>query len=84
MVGFNFVSRFSAVLNSYFVKYITWNTKRHTMGKTYEELLPKVNLRGELVGRRALVVNALVPKALVEVVNSQAGNEYGEDTRKAE
>ena len=51
------VANGSAVLNSYFVKYITWNLKiilkGKAMGKTYEELLPKVNLRAEeLVGRQ--------------------------------
>ncbi len=54
------------------------------MGKTYEELLPKVNLRAEeLVGRRDLVVKALVSKDFDEAVNSLAGSEFGEDARKA-
>jgi V/A-type H+-transporting ATPase subunit C len=54
------------------------------MGKSYEELLPKVNLRAEeLVGRRDLVVKALVSKDFDEAVNSLAGSEFGEDARKA-
>src|SRR3712207_6950050 len=54
--------RSSAVLNAYFVKYITLNLKvilkGKAMNKTYEELLPKVNMRAEeLVGRRDLAVD---------------------------
>jgi V/A-type H+/Na+-transporting ATPase subunit C len=78
----------SAVLNAYFVKYITLNLKAilkgKAMNKTYEELLPKVNMRAEeLVGRRDLVVKALVSKDFDEAVNSLAGSEFGEDARKA-
>ena len=78
----------SAVLNAYFVKYITLNLKvilkGKAMNKTYEELLPKVNMRAEeLVGRRDLVVKALVAKDFDEAVNSLAGSEFGEDARKA-
>jgi V/A-type H+-transporting ATPase subunit C len=54
------------------------------MNKTYDELLPKVNMRAEeLVGRRDLVVKALVAKDFDEAVNSLAGSEFGEDARKA-
>lgn len=82
------VANGSAIMNAYFVKYITWNLKivlkGKAMGKTYEELLPKVNLRAEeLVGRRDLVVKALVAKDFDEAVNSLAGSEFGEDARKA-
>lgn len=82
------VANGSAVLNAYFVKYITWNLKiilkGKAIGKTYEELLPRVNLRAEeLVGRRDLVVKALVAKDFDEAVNSLAGSEFGEDARKA-
>ncbi|HXG06749.1 MAG TPA: V-type ATPase subunit [Nitrososphaera sp.] len=78
----------SAILSSYFVRYITWNLKiilkGKALGRTYEELLPKVNLRAEeLVGRRDLVVKALVAKDFDEAVNSLAGSEFGEDARKA-
>jgi V/A-type H+-transporting ATPase subunit C len=78
----------SAILNAYFVKYITLNLKTilkgKAMNKTYEELLPKVNMRAEeLVGRRDLVVKALVAKDFDEAVNSLAGSEFGEDARKA-
>ena len=78
----------SAILNAYFVRHITWNLKIILKGKamdrTYEELLPKINLRAEeLVGRRDLVVKALVAKDFDEAVNSLAGSEFGEDAKKA-
>jgi V/A-type H+-transporting ATPase subunit C len=78
----------SAVLNAYFVKYITWNLKLvlkgKVLGRTYEELLPKVNLRAEeLVGRRDLVVKALVSKDIDEAISSLQGSEFGDDARKA-
>jgi V/A-type H+/Na+-transporting ATPase subunit C len=78
----------SAILNAYFVRHITWNLKiilkGKAMGRTYEELLPKINLRAEeLVGRRDLVVKALVAKDFDEAVNSLTGSEFGEDAKKA-
>ncbi|MGH9992500.1 MAG: V0D/AC39 family V-type ATPase subunit [Nitrososphaera sp.] len=78
----------SGVLNAYFVKYITWNLKLilkgKALGKSYEELLPKINLRAEeLVGRRDTVVKALVAKTLEEAVAALAGSEFGEDAAKA-
>ena len=78
----------SAILNAYFGKYIILNLKiilkGKAMNKTYEELLPKVNMRAEeLVGRRDLAVKALVAKDFDEAVNSLAGSEFGEDARKA-
>jgi V/A-type H+-transporting ATPase subunit C len=58
--------------------------KGKALGKTYEELLPKINLRAEeLVGRRDLVIKALVAKDLDEAVASLAGSEFGEDVAKA-
>lgn len=78
----------SAILNAYFVRHITWNLKiilkGKAMGRTYEELLPKINLRAEeLVGRRDLMVKALVAKDFDEAVNSLTGSEFGEDAKKA-
>lgn len=78
----------AGVLNAYFVRYITWNLKiilkGKALGRTYEELLPKINLRAEeLVGRRDLVVKALVAKDFDEAVASLQGSEFGEDARKA-
>ena len=78
----------SGVLNAYFVKYITWNLKLilkgKALGKSYEELVPKINLRAEeLVGRRDTVVKALVAKNLEEAIAALAGSEFGEDAAKA-
>lgn len=78
----------AGVLNAYFVKYITWNLKLilkgKALGKSYDELLPKINLRAEeLVGRRDTVVKALVAKNLDEAVAAIAGSEFGEDAAKA-
>ncbi len=78
----------AGILNVYFVKYITWNLKivlkGKALGKSYEELLPKINLRAEeLVGRRDIVIKALVAKNLEEAVAATAGTEFGEDAAKA-
>ncbi len=78
----------SDVLNAYFVRYIIWNLKLILKGKAsgrlYEEILPHVNLRAEeLVGRRDIVVKALVAKDLDEAVTSLTGSEFGDDAQKA-
>jgi len=78
----------AGILNAYFVKYITWNLKivlkGKALGKSYEELLPKINLRAEeLVGRRDIVIKALVAKNLEEAIAATAGTEFGEDAAKA-
>jgi V/A-type H+-transporting ATPase subunit C len=58
--------------------------KGKALGKSYEELVPKINLRAEeLVGRRDTVVKALVAKNLEEAVAALAGSEFGEDAAKA-
>src|SRR6478736_5104907 len=78
----------SSILSAYFLKYVIWNLKivlkGKALGKSYEELLPKVNLRAEeLVGRRDIIVKALVAKNLEEAVAAISGSEFGEDTAKA-
>jgi V/A-type H+/Na+-transporting ATPase subunit C len=78
----------AGILNAYFVKYITWDLKiilkGKALGKSYEELLPKVNLRAEeLVGRRDVVVKALVAKNIEEAVAALSSSEFGEDAAKA-
>jgi V/A-type H+/Na+-transporting ATPase subunit C len=78
----------SGILNAYFVKYVIWNLKivlkGKALGKSYEELLPKVNLRAEeLVGRRDIIVKALVAKSLDEAISATAGSEFHEDASKA-
>jgi V/A-type H+-transporting ATPase subunit C len=70
------------------LKYITWDLKivlkGKALGKSYEELLPKVNLRAEeLVGRRDIIVKALVAKNLEEAVAAISASEFGEDAAKA-
>src|ERR687892_336798 len=76
------------ILNACFVRYIIWILKLvlkgKALGKSYEELLPRINLRAEeLVGRRDLVVKALVSKDLDEAISALAGSEFGEDVAKA-
>src|SRR5919202_3096890 len=78
----------SGILNAYFTKYITWNLKivlkGKALGKSYEELLQKVNLRAEeLVGRREIIVKSLVAKNLEEAVAAISASEFGEDATKA-
>ena len=82
------ISGGSDVINAYFIRYIIWNLKLilkgKALGKPYEEILQHVNLRAEeLVGRRDIVVKALVAKDLDEAVTSLTGSEFGEDALKA-
>ena len=76
------------MLSAYFTKHIIWNLKLilkgKALGKSYEELLPKINLRAEeLVGRRDLVVKALVAQDLDEAVAVLSGSEFFEQASKA-
>lgn len=78
----------SDVINAYFIRYIIWNLKMilkgKALGKPYEEILQHVNLRAEeLVGRRDIVVKALVAKDLDEAITSLAGSEFGDDAQRA-
>ena len=58
--------------------------KGKALGKSYEELLPKINLRAEeLVGRRDLVVKALVAQDFDEAVSVLSGSEFFEQASKA-
>src|ERR671919_2368375 len=82
------VSGGARILSAYFVKHITWNLKMilkgKALGKSYDELLPRINLRAEeLVGRRDLIVKALVAKDLDEAVSALTGSEFSEDAAKA-
>jgi len=82
------ISGGSGVINAHFIRYIIWNLKLilkgKALGKHYDEMLPHVNLRAEeLVGRRDIVVKALVAKDLDEAVTSLTGSEFGEDAVKA-
>jgi V/A-type H+-transporting ATPase subunit C len=78
----------SSILSAYFLKNITWNLKivlkGKALGKSYDELVPKVNLRAEeLLGRRDIIVKALVSKNLDEAISALAGSEVAEDAAKA-
>ena len=78
----------AGIINAYFVKYLTWNLKTvlkgKALGKSYDELVPRINLRAEeLVGRRDIVIKALVAKNLEESVAAIATSEFGEDASKA-
>lgn len=78
----------SSILSAYFLKNITWNLKivlkGKALGKSYDELVPKVNLRAEeLLGRRDIIVKALVSKNLDEAISALAGSEIAEDAAKA-
>jgi V/A-type H+/Na+-transporting ATPase subunit C len=82
------ISGGARILSAYFVKHITWNLKMilkgKALGKSYDDLLPKINLRAEeLVGRRDLVVKALVSKNLDEAVSTLSGSEFADDVTKA-
>jgi V/A-type H+-transporting ATPase subunit C len=78
----------SSILSAYFLKNIIWNLKivlkGKALGKSYDELAPKVNLRAEeLLGRRDIIVKALVSKNLDEAISALAGSEVAEDAAKA-
>ena len=75
----------AGILNAYFIKYITWNLKivlkGKALGKSYEELLPKVNLRAEeLVARRDILVKGFSgQKFRGSDCRNFWGSEFGED-----
>jgi V/A-type H+-transporting ATPase subunit C len=76
------------LLNAYYTKYIIWNLKvilkGKAMGRTYEEILPHVNMRAEeLIGRRDIVVKALVAKDLDEAITTLQSSEFGADVAGA-
>jgi len=78
----------SDVTNAYFMRYVIWNLKIILKGKAlsklYEEILRHINLRAEeLLGRRDIVVKALVAKDLDEASSILADSEFGEVAQKA-
>lgn len=78
----------SGVLRAYFVRYITWNLKLvlkgKALGRVSEEVVPGINLRAEeLLGRRDIIVKAMVAKSLDEAAAALAGSEFGDDAAKA-
>jgi V/A-type H+-transporting ATPase subunit C len=78
----------SELINAYFIRYVVWNLKlvlkAKALAKQYEEIVPYVNMRAEeLLGRRDVIVKALVAKDLDESVASLAGSEFAEDAQSA-
>lgn len=78
----------SDVLNAYYLKFLIWNLKLifkgKVLGKSYEEIEPYVNLHAEeLIGRRDVVVKALVAKDVDEAISTLSSSEFGEETAKA-
>ena len=76
------------LVNAYYTRYIVWNLKiilkGKILGKTYEEIAPNVNLYAEeLIGRRDIVVKALVSKDLEGAVSTLNTSEFGSDAQNA-
>jgi V/A-type H+-transporting ATPase subunit C len=76
------------LISAYYTKYILWNLKvilkGKILGKTYEEITPNVNLYAEeLIGRRDVVVKALVSKDLEGAISTLQSSEFGSDTQNA-
>lgn len=78
----------SNILEAYYLKFLVWNLKLILKGKalekSYEEIEPNVNLHAEeLIGRRDVIVKALVAKDLEEAVSNLSGSEFGDEVSKA-
>lgn len=76
-----------AVLDAYYLKFITQNLKLiikgKILGKTQEELESKINLHAEeLIRQRDIILKALVAKDLEETVASLSSTIFGEDAAK--
>ena len=76
------------LLNAYYTKYIIWNLKvilkGKAMGRTYEEILPHINMRAEeIIGRRDIIVKALIAKDLDEAITTLHTSEFGSDVAAA-
>ena len=81
------ISEGSGVLSAYFTKHIIWNLKLKMKEKHLEShtrnSCQKINLRAEeLVGRRDLVVKALVAQDSDEAVDVLSGSEFFEQASK--
>jgi V/A-type H+-transporting ATPase subunit C len=76
------------LINAYYTKYIIWNLKLilkgKILGRTYEEIAPNVNLYAEeLIGRRDVIVKALVSKDLEGAISTLHASEFGMDAQNA-
>ncbi|MFB5631437.1 MAG: V0D/AC39 family V-type ATPase subunit [Nitrosopumilaceae archaeon] len=78
----------SKVLEAFYLKFIITNLKLilkgRVLGKTQEEIEPRLNLHAEeLIKQRDVVLKALVAKDLEEIVSSLSSTIFGEDIAKA-
>lgn len=78
----------SAVLKAYYLKLLIWNLKLIFKGKVLgipsEQIESRINLRAEeLIGRRDVIVKALVAKDIEEAAASLASSEFGDEVAKA-
>ena len=78
----------SKVLEAFYLKFIITNLKLilkgRVLGKSQEEIEPRLNLHAEeLIKQRDVVLKALVAKDLEEIVSSLNSTIFGEDIAKA-
>lgn len=76
------------IINAYYTRYIIGNLKiilkGKALNKTYEQIFPHINMIAEeIVGRRDVIVKALVAKDLDEAVSTLQSSEFGTDVVKA-
>ena len=76
----------SKVLEAFYLKFIITNLKLilkgRVLGKTQEEIEPRLNLHAEeLIKQRDIVLKALVAKDLEETVSSLNSTVFGEDRK---
>ena len=90
---FNFHSSMTKIskkdlVNAYYRKYILWNLKiilkSKALGKTYDDIFPHINMHAEeLIGRRDIIVKALIAKDLDEAVSALQTSEFGSEISSA-
>jgi V/A-type H+-transporting ATPase subunit C len=90
---FNFHSSMAKIakgdlVNAYYKKYILWNLKiilkSKALGKTYDDIFPHINMQAEeLIGRRDIIIKALVAKDLDETVSALQTSEFGNEISSA-
>ena len=84
----NRIARGSEALQAYFTRYMVWNLKlllkSKALGKSEEEIRSKLNLRAEeIIGRRDVIIRALIAKDLDEAIASLAQTEFANDAQEA-
>jgi V/A-type H+-transporting ATPase subunit C len=78
----------SDLIYAYFIRYLVWNLKlilkSKALNKSEEEIRSKLNLRAEeIMGKRDIIVRALVTKDLDEAVASLQQSEFARDAQEA-